>query len=198
MLFNKILKKEDLDNIFQLLAKNYLLEGGTDTISIYIVGGAAIMIDFEYRLSTTDIDAYFLENDILTKAIQKTAKELGLSNDWLNKDFVNTPSFSPKIEEVAKPFKEYEKCLVVFSLEPKYLIAMKLKSSRPTGGDLDDIIKMIYELRYYQKEISYKSIIDAYEYLYPDYKNTYQYFIDRMKDAFETPIEDIESITKRQ
>ena len=91
----------------------------------------------------------------------------------------------------------YNEIIVVYSLEPKYLIAMKLKSSRPTGGDLDDVIKMIYELRFKGTEITYETIIEAYKELYADFSNTYDYFLEKAKEAFETPIEDFEYLFKK-
>ncbi len=73
---------------------------------------------------------------------------------------------------------------------------MKIKSSRPTGGDLGDITKMIYELRIKKESCSYDDVIKAYKYLYTDFSNTYDYFLKKTKEAFEIPLEDIESIAK--
>ena len=61
---------------------------------------------------------------------------------------------------------------------------MKLKSSRPTGGDLDDVVYMIYELRYKNIGIEYKDVIDAYKTLYDDFSNTYDYFLKKAEEAF--------------
>ena len=192
MLHSKLIKKEDVNTIFMALANKYESLGGNNKVSIHLVGGAAIVSRFKYRASTTDIDAYYLDNDILNKAIEQTSKELSLPLDWLNKEFTNTPSYTPNIIGKAVLLSKYGKYIRVYTLEPKYLIAMKLKSSRPTGGDLDDVIKMIYELRYNRVEISYDEIIAAYNELYDDFSNTYDYFLRKTKEAFETPIEDIE------
>ena len=197
MLHSSLLKKEDLDRLFDKLAVEYIKLGGSKKVDIYLVGGAAIVINFDYRMSTIDIDAMFNDNDILETAIQKVSLGDGLSSDWLNKDFVKTPSYSPRIVEKAKKHALYHDIISVYSLEPKYLIAMKLKSSRPTGGDLDDIIKMIYELRYKRVEITYEQIIQAYKELYTDFSNTYSYFLEKTKEAFETPIEDFEYLFKK-
>ena len=71
---------------------------------------------------------------------------------------------------------------------------MKLKSSRPEGGDMDDIIKMIYETRLNYEPLKYEDIIDAYKELYDNFDNTYDFFLEKAKDAFEAPLEDIEPI----
>lgn len=55
MLHSKIIKKEDIDIIFNSLSEEYEMVGGNQTINIYLVGGAAIVLDFS---NTYD---YFLE-----------------------------------------------------------------------------------------------------------------------------------------
>ena len=192
MLHNKLINRNDIETVFDCLSKEYESLGGNKKVEIYLVGGAAILLKFDYRLSTMDIDAYFDENDMLNIAIKNTSKKLELPLDWLNQDFTKTPSYSNKIIEKAKMVSQFGKYIFVYSIESKYLIAMKLKSSRPTGGDLDDIIMMIYEMRYKRLNISYEEIIEAYKELYPDFTNTYDYFLERTKNAFEIPVEDFE------
>ena len=53
-------------------------------------------------MSTIDVDAYYSENEILKKAIENTGKKFGLNADWLNCDFVKTPSFTSEIMEKAE------------------------------------------------------------------------------------------------
>ena len=196
MLHSKLIQKNDIDTIFNALAKEYELLGGNKSIDIYLVGGASIILNFSYRMSTLDIDAYFKEDLILNAAIKKVSEKLSLPDDWINQDFINTPSFSPRIIEKEKFFSKYGNYISVFFLEAKYLIAMKLKSSRPTGGDLDDIIMMIYELRYKGATITFNEIIDAYKDLYPDFSNTYHYFLEKAKNALEVPVEDFDYLFK--
>ena len=190
MLHSKLIKREEIAVIFTTLSEEYEMLGGNKQIDIYIVGGAAILLDFDYRMSTIDIDAYYKDDSILQKSINAVAKKLNLPSDWLNHDFVSTPSFSSNITKLSAETKMYGKYIKIHSMAPKYLIAMKLKSSRPTGGDLDDIVMMIYELRYKNVPITYEEIITAYKELYPDFSNTYDYFLEKAKEAFETPIED--------
>ncbi len=196
MLHSKVIKREDIDVIFDNLASEYIKLGGNQKVDINLVGGAAIVLYFNYRVSTVDIDAFFKDNKTLTQSINNVSKQLSLPNDWVNCDFINTPSYSPVILNKAHLYKTYQGKINVFLLEPKYIIAMKLKSSRPTGGDLDDIIKMIYELRYKNVLISYSEIINAYNELYPDFSNTYEYFLEKTKEAFETPVEDFDYLFK--
>lgn len=194
MLHNQVLNKNSIDSIFSCLANNY---HGTKPINIYLVGGAAIMLHFDYRQSTIDFDALFQNNNEMEKAIKQVSDQLSLPIDWLNQDFVNTPSFSSKIIECSKLYKSFNDVVFVYSLEPMYLIAMKLKSSRPTGGDLDDIVKMIYELRFNNAPITFEKVLEAYRHLYQDFSNTYDYFLKKTKEAFETPMEEVEIVLKK-
>lgn len=197
MLHSKIIRRDDIDIIFDALADEYLKLNGEDIFDVYLVGGAAIVLNFEYRASTIDIDAYFKNNQQINQAIDEVSKRLDLPKDWLNCDFMVTPSYSPVIVNKAKLYKAFRKVIKVHLLEPKYLIAMKLKSSRPTGGDLDDVIRMIYELRYKNIPISYEEIINAYKELYLDFSNTYDYFLKKTRDTFDTPMEDFEYLFKK-
>lgn len=197
MLHSKIIRRDDIDIIFDALADEYLKLNGEDIFDVYLVGGAAIVLNFEYRASTIDIDACFKNNQQINQAIDEVSKRLDLPKDWLNCDFMVTPSYSPVIVNKAKLYKAFRKVIKVHLLEPKYLIAMKLKSSRPTGGDLDDVIKMIYELRYKNIPISYEEIINAYKELYLDFSNTYDYFLKKTREAFDTPMEDFEYLFKK-
>ena len=97
MLHNKSLDKEKIYEILENFSQNYEKIGGNEDLDIYLVGGAAILLNFEYRESTIDIDALFNENELVQKAIIMTAKEIGISMDWLNQDCKKTPSYSPLI-----------------------------------------------------------------------------------------------------
>lgn len=196
MLHNRLIDHDNVNGIFSSLADNYSRLGGTLPVNIYVVGGTAILLNFTFRESTIDVDAYFKANDLLSKAMLASSEELLLPKDWLNQDFVNTPSFNKRMIKRFVLIRRFGDLINVFSLPPEYQIAMKLKSSRPTSGDLDDVIKMIYELRYRGVEITYDEIIAAYNDLYPDTSNTYQYFFDEARKALDVPIEDFEYLFK--
>ena len=191
MLPNTILDKENIDYVFKVFAQKLNELGYKKKLNVFVVGGGAIVLNFDYRLSTIDIDAEFELDETVKEAIKRVAKDLQLPDDWLNSDFINTPSYSFKIKSVSKLVKTYSEIVFLFSLPCEYLIAMKLKSSRPTGGDLDDIIKMIYELRIKGVPISYEMIISSYNYLYDNFDNTYSYFIEKTKEAFDADIDEV-------
>ena len=198
MLRSNTLNKNNIDEILTTLGDYYDEMHGKEEIHLYIVGGAAVVLNFTFRKSTIDIDALYMNNVIFNEAIEKTAQHYKLPYDWLNQEFKNTPSYSDKINCNSVFYKKFGNNIKVYVLPPKYLIAMKLKSSRPTGGDLEDIIMMIYEMRYNDVHIEYEEVIKAYEDLYNDFANTYSYFLERTKKAFETPIEEFEHLFKNR
>ena len=53
-------------------------------------------------------------------------------------------------------------------------------------------------MRYNDVHIEYEEVIKAYEDLYNDFANTYSYFLERTKKAFETPIEEFEHLFKNR
>ena len=111
MLHSKLIKREEIAVIFTTLSEEYEMLGGNKQIDIYIVGGAAILLDFDYRMSTIDIDAYYKDDSILQKSINAVAKKLNLPSDWLNHDFVSTPSFSSNITKLSPNYQPKQKCM---------------------------------------------------------------------------------------
>ncbi len=59
MLHNRVLTKENFETVFMCFAKNCINNGLKEPIDIYIVGGAAIVFNFDFRESTIDVDAMF-------------------------------------------------------------------------------------------------------------------------------------------
>lgn len=136
--------KENLDKYFTDLAKEIKKEFGRDSrFEIIIVGGASIILNYNFRQSTKDIDAYFSAKSGLKDAINRVGDKNGLPNGWLNSDFIKTPSFSTKILEHSKYYRTFNHVLAVRSIEDEYLIAMKLVSFRQYKYDQSDIAGII-------------------------------------------------------
>ena len=74
MLHSSLIKREDLNQLFDKLAAEYIKLGGSKKVEIYLVGGAAIVLNFDYRMSTIDIDAMFNNNDIFLRKQKKRLK----------------------------------------------------------------------------------------------------------------------------
>ena len=190
-----MLDKAKLETAFELLAKKCKENNISSPINLYVVGGASILINFDFRKATLDVDAYCDKIDELKDIIVEISLELYLDDDWINDDFINTPSYSDKIVELSVLYKSFDNVIYVYTLEPKYMIAMKLKSSRPDGGDLDDIKRMIFELKLSGVELSFDEIMEAYDYLYyGDRSYTYEHFFETTKKTIEMSVDEVKEL----
>ena len=51
---------------------------------IGIVGGAAMVLAYDARVATKDVDAIFKPTESIRKIVRDIGRENGLSSDWLN------------------------------------------------------------------------------------------------------------------
>ena len=190
-----MLDKDKFEAAFTLLAKKCKEQNVVGPINVYVVGGASILINFDFRKATLDVDAYCERIIELKNIILEISSELYLYDDWLNDDFKNTPSYSRKIIELSVLCKSFDDIVNVFTLEPKYMIAMKLKSSRPDSGDLEDIRQMIFELKLSGIELSFDEVMEAYDYLYDgDRSYTYERFFITTKQTIEMSVDEVKEL----
>ena len=190
-----MLDKDKFEAAFTLLAKKSKEQNVVGPINVYVVGGASILINFDFRKATLDVDAYCERINELKNIILEISSELYLYDDWLNDDFKNTPSYSRKIIELSVLYKSFDDIVNVFTLEPKYMIAMKLKSSRPDSGDLEDIRQMIFELKLSGIELSFDEVMEAYDYLYDgDRSYTYERFFITTKQTIEMSVDEVKEL----
>ena len=123
--------KENIDNLLFQLAKEFRrLNGRKTPAEIVIIGGAAIVTQYGFRASTTDIDAIIVASSVIKDAINIVGDRNGLPTGWINQDFKKTDSYSPRISEYSKHYKTFANILEVRILPPEYNVAMKLASLR--------------------------------------------------------------------
>ena len=128
----------------ELLTRDRLIEAlerlGADLarrslfVEIAIYGGSALMLQFEWRQSTDDVDAVVrdgFDERCLAPSVAQVAQAMGLDADWLN-DAVGM--FTPLHErdewfEAAGtyPARSQAPGLRVLVASPQYCLAMKLK-----------------------------------------------------------------------
>ena len=111
---------------------------------IDVVGGAAMMLAFQARQSTKDVDAVFAPTREIREAVAQVAQELDLAPDWLNdaaKAFL-----SPHGEFTEAHMPQFPSLRVLMPT-PQYLLAMKVMASRvgsiDSAGDKSDIAFLI-------------------------------------------------------
>ena len=159
--------KENLDDALKQLGKEFRRLNGTKIpAEIILVGGAAIVAKYGFRSSTTDIDAIIQASSSMKEAINRVGDANGYSNGWLNQDFKNTDSYSPKIVQYSIPYRTFSNILHVRTLPPEYIAAMKLASLREYKYDKSDIIGIVLETGIRQDQI-----VSAINDLYGSIKN---------------------------
>ena len=118
-------------------------------IDIAVYGGAAIVLVWNFRVSTRDVDAVVVDakdGRFLRRAVAKVAEIKGLEPDWMNdavKGFIHERQ---DLRELPL-FSEQENCGIrVFAPSAEYMLAMKCIAMRlddPRSQDADDIKNLL-------------------------------------------------------
>ena len=123
--------KENIDLYLKELAKEYRKQIGKEMpAELILVGGASVLINYGFREMTADIDALIQAASCMKDAINSVGDRFGLPNSWLNADFKNTNSYTPKLLQFSTFYKTYSHVLTIRTISAEYLIAMKLRSGR--------------------------------------------------------------------
>ncbi len=136
---------------------------------LILIGGASVLINYGFRNMTTDVDALIHGASAIKDAIHQVGDKYGLPNGWLNADFMQTASYSPKLAEHARHYKTYSNVLELYTISAEYLIAMKLRSGRQYKSDLSDILGILAEHAKKDSPISMERIQTAVVALYGDW-----------------------------
>ncbi|MBQ9227573.1 MAG: hypothetical protein IJ168_01975 [Eubacterium sp.] len=183
----KVFNKSNLDHYLYEFAKTYRKLAGRKApgIEIILIGGAAIIENYSFRNETLDVDALMTPSSIIKEAILKVAEMNNLPADWLNSDFVNTASYSPKLIQYSEYYKTFYGVLDVRSIRAEYLIAMKLCSGRRYKHDLSDVIGILLEHRRNHNDITYDMVDKAVNDLY----NSWDKFPNGIQEQFRQIVE---------
>lgn len=140
----KNLTKDNLNEYFNELSKVIKKQyGKSANVELIVVGGASVLINYNFREATRDVDAIIMSRSSIKEAINKVGDKYGLENNWLNNDFQHTKSYSPKIIGHSKYYREFNQVLTIRTVGDEYLIAMKLASLRPYKNDMSDIVGIL-------------------------------------------------------
>ncbi len=141
---------------------------------ISLFGGAVMVLAFNARIATKDVDAIFQPTLEIRAAAKLIAERHGLNENWLNdgvKGFV--------VEHSRKILFSLTN-LTVFIPESDYLLAMKALAARVGTEDEGDVVTLVEALRL-ENPADVFSIVEKY---YP--KNQIpprtQYFIEGLFD----------------
>ena len=110
----KVFTKENLDLYLRELAKEFRrLNGKNMPAEIILIGGAAIVANYRFRDMTADIDAVIRASSAMKDAINRVGDKYGLPNDWLNGDFMQTRSYSPRLDGFSEYYKTFSNIVTV-------------------------------------------------------------------------------------
>lgn len=187
MSYNTI-TRETLDTYLRELAKEFRrLNGKTMPAEIILIGGASVLANYGFRNMTTDVDAIITATSAMKEAINRVGDWFSLPNGWLNTDFQNTRSYSPKLMEVSVYYKTFSNVLTVRTVSAEYLIAMKLISGRKYKNDLSDVIGILEEHRKKGTPISYERIDAAMRDLYGDWESVPADAVEFIQKVYAAP-----------
>lgn len=145
--------KDNLDAYLKELAKEYRKLGGKSMpAEVVLIGGASVLINYGFREMTTGIDAVIQAASTMKEAINHVGDRNDLPRGWINEDFKNTKSFSPKLLMYSTYYKSFYGVLQVRTIAAEHLIAMKLMSGRQYKNDLSDIIGILAEHKKLKQE----------------------------------------------
>ena len=136
---------------------NKLRKRSSPNFEIYVVGGAAMILEHELRDSTVDIDAVW-SSDLIKECVHRVADKNGVSDKWCNFDFKHTASYTPAIMQNCKEWFAY-RGLTVYTANLDLLFCMKLIAGR--DKDLPDLRKIVQTLQNQGTQID-RTIIDEW------------------------------------
>jgi hypothetical protein len=135
------LSKADIQSALGALADE-LASLGTGC-ELFLAGGAALVLLFDARASTKDVDAFVLDAaqaPYVREAAARVAARLELPSDWLNdaaKGYVHGLAAGPPVFQ--------RRSLTVRTLAPEQLLAMKLSAWRD-DIDVEDARLLLAQL----------------------------------------------------
>ena len=183
---DKSFTKENLDRYLKELAREFRKQNGKSmSAEIILIGGASVVINYGFREMTYDMDVIINAASSMKDAINTVGDRFNLSNGWMNDDFMNTESYTPRIALFSKYYRTYSNVVTFRTVTGEYLIAMKLRSGREYKFDRSDVIGILWEQEKMGDHISLERIKKAVADLY----GSYDVLADDVKEFVEKAIQ---------
>lgn len=205
---NGLLDKQTIEKAFKELG--YLIRkrtNGNAYCELIVVGGASILLNYGFRLTTSDIDCSDEYKVLMNDLISFVASKYNLPEYWINSNFTNTKSYSVNLKRVSSHYKSYGNgVLEIRTIKDLYLLAMKIVSGRKYKNDYSDILGIISIMTekkmMINKELLDKAIIelygthdvidiDAYDFALEVIKNPNKYHYSEIVDIEKTNLKTI-------
>ena len=160
-----------------------------------IVGGASIVLNYGFRMTTMDIDCTDENKILMNDVVNYVAEKHQLPFSWINTSFMSTNSYSPKIAQYSSFYKNYGGVLNVRTIKDEYLLAMKVVSGRKYKNDFSDIYGIILNCNDSGKRITLEklnnAIINLYGTLEAVDSDAMEFAIKTIENPVEIPYEEI-------
>lgn len=137
---DRLLDQKLLRRAFELLAKHLKRRGIVGEVHVF--GGAAMVLAFNSRQATRDVDAVFAPDTYVLEAAREVAVELGLPKSWLNNQ---ASSYVSGVAGRGTPVFDHANLRVMVT-PIEHLLAMKVRAARAVR-DADDIRVLLSELK---------------------------------------------------
>ena len=135
-----LLDRPALERAFMLLAEK--LQRRHVIGEVFIFGGAAMVMAYDARRATRDVDALFSPDRPVLESVREVARELKLPDSWLNNQA--SSYVSAKAGKGRAVFDHPHLRVVVTPAE--HLLAMKVRAARAVR-DADDIRTLLDRLK---------------------------------------------------
>ena len=135
----RLLDREALRRAFDLLAEK--LAKRSIVGELHVFGGAAMVLAFDSRAATRDVDALFRPDGPVLEAAREVARELGLPNSWLNNQA--SAYVSGRAGRGTTVYDHPN--LRVLTTPPEHLLAMKVRAAG-AARDAEDVTLILDRL----------------------------------------------------
>lgn len=178
--------RENIDTYIKEVAKDFRKRTGKKVkAELILIGGASVLLNYDFRQMTTDIDAMYEVSSAMKESINCVGDKYGLPLEWLNTHFKNTTSNTPKLRQYAMHYKTFANVISVYTVKAEYLVAMKLVSGRKYKNDLSDIVGVLAEHKLSGKPLTLEGVKQATENLYGDWDYISKEMRGFVTDLFE-------------
>lgn len=157
------MQKEQIHKAFMRLGE--LLRDRRVTGEIDVFGGAAMVLGFDFRRATQDVDSLVTQgHGQVIQAAQEVERELHLPSNWLNEQATPYLARHPEFSLFKTYPSEGQFGLRVLLAKPEYLLAMKLLAFRLHGTDVADIKYLAHHLKLRTEE----DLLSLVKHYYPE------------------------------
>jgi hypothetical protein len=131
-----MLDRVAIEAAFEDLADSLESTDADVKVRIYVAGGAAMVLIYDARAATEDVDGDFYSTELVQNKAREVARRRDLPEDWLSdaaKVFLPQGGREPRWTPVLK-----RRSVEIATIDPEALLAMKIRASRPRrdGSDI--------------------------------------------------------------